>query len=310
MPVLRDLLLLMSTNSVVRNFVVGFPLSRRVTRRFVAGETLEEAIQVVKKLNARGLEVTFDHLGEAVNAEAAARAAKDEYLQALDAIATSQVRSQVSVKLTQMGLDLNPDLCLDNMRQILSKAKAIGTLVTVDMEDSQHTQATLNVFKTLREEFDNVGAVIQAYLYRSEGDMLALRDLSANVRLCKGAYKEPPEVAFPQKKDVDANMIKLAKIFMDSNGKPNGAYLDLATHDEKLIDWAKAYTTEHKVDRKRFEFQMLYGIRPDLQRRIAAEGYTMRVYVPYGTHWYPYFMRRLAERPANVIFLVSNLFKN
>ncbi len=310
MPVLRDLLLLMSTNSVVRNFVVGFPLSRRVTRRFVAGETLEEAIQVVRKLNAQGLEVTFDHLGEAVNTEPEARAAKYEYLQALDAIAASQVRSQVSVKLTQMGLDLNPDVCLDNMRQILSKAKAIGTLVTVDMEDSKHTQPTLNVFKTLREEFDNVGAVIQAYLYRSEGDMVALRDLHANVRLCKGAYKEPPAVAFPQKKDVDANMVKLAKIFLDSNGQPNGAYLDLATHDEKIIDWAKAYTTEHKVDRKRFEFQMLYGIRPDLQRRIAADGYTMRVYVPYGAHWYPYFMRRLAERPANVIFLVSNLFKS
>ncbi len=310
MPVLRDLLLLMSTNSVVRNFVVGFPLSRRVTRRFVAGETLEEAIQVVKKLNARGLEVTFDHLGEAVNTQAEARTAKDEYLQALDAIAANQVRSQVSVKLTQMGLDLNPDLCLDNMRQILSKAKAVGTLVTVDMEDSKHTQATLNVFKTLREEFDNVGAVIQAYLYRSEGDMLALRDLHSNVRLCKGAYKEPPAVAFPQKKDVDANMIKLAKIFLDANGKSNGAYLDLATHDEKLIDWAKAYSTEHGIDRKRFEFQMLYGIRSDLQRRLAAEGYTMRVYVPYGTHWYPYFMRRLAERPANTIFLVSNLFKN
>ncbi len=310
MPVLRDLLLLMSTNSVVRNFVVGFPLSRRVSRRFVAGETLEEAIQLVKKLNARGMEVTFDHLGEAVEAEAEARVAKDEYLQALDAIAASQVRSQVSVKLTQMGLDLNPDLCLDNMRQILSRAKAVGTLVTIDMEDSKHTQATLNVFKTLREEFDNVGAVIQAYLYRSEGDMIALRDLHSNVRLCKGAYKEPPEVAFPQKKDVDANMIKLARIFLDSNGKGHGAYLDLATHDEKLIDWAKAYTTEHKVDRKRFEFQMLYGIRPDLQRRIAAEGYTMRVYVPYGTHWYPYFMRRLAERPANVVFLMSNLFKN
>ncbi len=309
MPVLRDLFLMMSTNKVVRAFVVGFPLSRRVTRRFVAGETLNEAIELVRRLNQRGLQVTFDHLGESVMNESEARAAKNEYLRALDAIASSKVSSEVSVKLTQMGLDLSPDLCLDNMRQIVAKAKTIPTLVTIDMEDSNHTQPTLNIFKTLREEFDNVGTVIQAYLYRSEADMRALRDLGAAIRLCKGAYKEPPSVAFPEKKDVDANMLKLAQVFLEPNGASHGAYLALATHDEKIINWAKAYTTEHRVDRRRFEFQMLYGIRPDLQRRLAAEGYTMRVYVPYGTYWYPYFMRRLAERPANTIFLVSNLFK-
>jgi len=242
-----------------------------------------------------------------VTQESEARKARDEYLRALDAIAVSKVNSQVSVKLTQVGLDLSPDLCLDNLRQVVTRAKAIGTLVTIDMEDSQHTQITLNAFKTLREEFDNVGAVIQAYLYRSEEDMRALRELGASVRLCKGAYKEPPSVAFPQKKDVDANMIKLAQIFLDA--ELNGAYLAMATHDEKLINWTKEYTTTHKIGRKRFEFQMLYGIRSDLQRQLAAEGYTMRVYVPYGTHWYPYFMRRLAERPANVIFLMSNLFR-
>jgi proline dehydrogenase len=196
------------------------------------------------------------------------------------------------------------------MRQILTRAREIGTLVTIDMEDSQHTQATLNIFKTLREEFENVGCVIQAYLYRSEEDVKALIDMRATVRLCKGAYKEPPSVAFPEKKDVDANMVKLSEMFLQHNGKSNGAYLQLATHDEKIIHWAEEYATQHDVDRNRFEFQMLYGIRPDLQRRLAAEGYTMRVYVPYGTHWYPYFIRRLAERPANVIFLVSNLFKS
>jgi proline dehydrogenase len=307
MPLLRDAFLLMSTNALVRKFVVGFSLSRRVSRRFVAGETLEEAIGVVKKLNQQNLQVTFDHLGESVTQELEARKARDEYLRALDAIAASKVNSQVSVKLTQVGLDLSPDLCLDNLRQIVTRAKAIGTLVTIDMEDSQQTQITLNVFKTLREEFDNVGAVIQAYLYRSEEDMRALRELGASVRLCKGAYKEPPSVAFPQKKDVDANMIKLAQIFLDA--ELNGAYLAMATHDEKLINWTKEYTATHKIGRKRFEFQMLYGIRSDLQRQLAAEGYTMRVYVPYGTHWYPYFMRRLAERPANVIFLMSNLFR-
>ncbi len=310
MPLLRDAFLAMSTNSLVRRFVVGFPLSRRVTRRFVAGETLEEAIALVKKLNAEGLSVTFDVLGEAVTKESEARSAKDEYLRALDAIATSKVSSEVSVKLSQMGLDISPDLCLDNMRQIVRKAKSIPTLVTIDMEDSKHTQATLNIFKTLREEFDNVGTVIQAYLYRSEEDMKMLYAMGASIRLCKGAYKEPAEVAFPQKKDVDANYLKLEQIFLQPDGKPTGAYLAVATHDEKIINWSKQYTTEHKIDRKRFEFQMLFGIRNDLQRRLAADGYTMRVYVPYGSHWYPYFMRRLAERPANVIFLVSNLFKS
>jgi proline dehydrogenase len=309
MPILRDVFLALSTSSLLRDFVVNFPLSRRVSRRFVAGETLDEAIQVVKKLNAQGLAVTFDQLGESVTQESEARAAKDGYLRALDAIAAHQVSSQVSVKLTQIGLDISPDLCLDNLRQILRRAKENNTFVTIDMEDSQHTQVTLNVFKTLREEFDNVGIVIQSYLYRSEQDMKTLCTIGANVRLCKGAYKEPAAVAFPAKKDVDASYLKLAQIFFDSNGSPTSAYLDLATHDEKIIDWAKEYSTTHNVDRKRFEFQMLYGIRSDLQRQLVAEGYTMRVYVPYGTHWYPYFMRRLAERPANVIFLVSNLFK-
>ena len=309
MSILRDLFLAMSTNALMRRFVVGFPLSRRVSRRFVAGETVDEAIQVVKKLRGQGIDVTFDQLGESVTNEAEARAAKDGYLRALDAIATNKVTSQVSVKLTQMGLDLNPDLGLDNMRQILRRAKEVGTLVTIDMEDSQHTQFTLNVFKTLREEFDNVGIVLQSYLYRSEEDFRVLMTLGANIRLCKGAYKEPAAVAFPRKKDVDANYIKLAQLFFDSNGATHRAYLDLATHDEKIIAWAKEYVTARNVDRKRFEFQMLYGIRSDLQRKIVAEGYTMRVYVPCGTHWYPYFMRRLAERPANAIFLISNLFR-
>jgi proline dehydrogenase len=309
MPVLRDVFLALSTNSLVRNLIVGFPLSRRVSRRFVAGETLTEAIQVAKKLNQQNLKVALDVLGESVTQESEARAAKDEYLRALDAIAASQVSSYVSVKLTQMGLDINPDLCLDNMRQIVGKARAVHTFTRIDMEDSKHTQATLNIYKTLREEFDNVGAVIQSYLYRSEADMQAIFAMGGNVRLCKGAYKEPPTVAFPEKKDVDANFLKLAQIFLQPNGKTNGAYLALATHDEKIIDWAKEYTTAHGIDRGRFEFQMLYGIRPDLQRELAAEGYTMRVYVPYGPYWYPYLMRRLAERPANVIFLLSNLFK-
>jgi len=309
MPVLRDVFLLMSTNALMRKFVVGFPLSRRVSRRFVAGETLEEAIRIVKKLNQQCLQVTLDQLGESVTKENEACEAKDGYLCALDAIAANKVASHVSVKLTQMGLDLSTDLCLDNMRQIVSKAKAIGTFTRIDMEDSKRTQATLNIYKTLHEEFDNVGVVIQAYLYRTEADMQALLAMGANVRLCKGAYKEPATVAFPKKKAVDANMIKMAQMFLQPSDKQNGGYLALATHDEKIINWAKEYVAVNKVEHSRFEFQMLYGVRSDLQRKLAAEGYTVRVYVPYGTYWYPYLMRRLAERPANVFFLVSNLFK-
>lgn len=309
MPVLRDFFLAMSTNAAMREFVVHFPLSRRMSRRFVAGETLDEAIEVVRKLNRQGVQVTFDLLGESVTNPAEAREAKDSYLEALGAIAANQVSSHVSVKLTQMGLDLSTDVCLDNMRQIVAKAKEIGTFVRIDMEDSHHTQATLNVYKTLREEFENVGVVIQAYLYRSDADMQALRDMGGNVRLCKGAYKEPPSVAFPEKKDVDANMLKLARIFLDANGNGHRPYLALATHDEKIIQWAKGYVAEHHIDKSHFEFQMLYGIRSDLQRQLAAEGYTMRAYVPYGSHWYPYYMRRLAERPANTIFLLSNIFR-
>lgn len=310
MPVLRDLLLAMSTNAAMRNLVTRFILSRRISRRFVAGETLDEAIAVVRRLNAQGLQVTFDQLGENVTKESEARQAKDGYLRALDAIKSNQVSSHVSVKLSQMGLDLSRDLCLDNMRQIVAKAKEVGTFVRIDMEDSGHTQATLNIYKTLREEFENVGVVIQAYLYRSEEDIKALRAMGANIRLCKGAYKEPPDIAFPEKKDVDTNIRKLCELFIGPNGKDTGTYLALATHDESLINWAKAYLAQHAIPRSHYEVQMLYGIRPDLQRRLAAEGYTMRVYVPYGTHWYPYFMRRLAERPANVIFMVSNLFKS
>jgi proline dehydrogenase len=309
MALLRDVFLAMSTNSLVHKAVVGFTLSRRVTRRFVAGEKLEEAIQAIRKLNQQNLQVTLDVLGESVTQESEARAAKDEYLRALNAIAAGKVNSHVSVKLTQMGLALDPDLALDNVRQIVGKAKEIGSFTRIDMEDATRTQATLNIYKTLREEFDNLGVVIQAYLYRSEADMRALLEMGANVRLCKGAYKESPTVAFPSKRDVDANYVKLAEAYLGGNGHHDGAFLALATHDEKIIGWAEDYAKAHGIAKGRFEFQMLYGIRNDLQRKLAAEGYTMRVYVPYGSHWYPYFMRRLAERPANVVFLVSNLFR-
>lgn len=312
MPLLRDAFLKLSTNPAARGAVIGFPPSRKVTRRFVAGEALDDAIRAVNKLNSEGLLATLDHLGESVANADDARRAKDDYLVALDAIQQNNLQSHVSVKLTHMGLDLDPELCLDNMRQIAGKAQAIGTKTRIDMEDSARTQITLNLFKTLREEYDNVGIVIQAYLFRSEADMRELYAMGARVRLCKGAYKEPPDISFAAKKDTDANYLKLTEIFLaNADAKTNGAthHLALATHDAKIIDWAKRYVKEHNVPYDRFEFQMLYGIRSDLQRQLVQEGYTMRVYVPYGSQWYPYFMRRLAERPANVVFLMSNLFK-
>jgi proline dehydrogenase len=309
MPIARNVFLAMSTNTGVRKAVVGFPLSRTVSRRFVAGETLDEAIGVVRRLNAQNLRVTLDVLGESVTGASEARAAKDEYLKSLNAIAANGVKSNVSVKLTQMGLKVDTDLCLDNMRQIVQKAKDIGAFTRIDMEDSQCTAATLNIYRALHEGFDNVGIVTQAYLYRTEADMQALHSMGGNVRLCKGAYKEPPDVAFPQKRDVDTNYVKLAQEYLQPNGHSKGAYLALATHDEKIIDWAKNLVAEKGIDRDRFEFQMLYGIRSKLQLQLASEGYGVRIYVPYGSHWYPYFMRRLAERPANVVFLASNLFR-
>jgi proline dehydrogenase len=304
----RDFFLALSKNQTLRDFIVWFPLSRRVARRFVAGDTLDDALRVVKMLNQQGLVVTLDCLGESVTNEAEARAAKDEYLHALEGIRAEKVASHVSVKLTQMGLDLREDLCLDNMREIVAKAKAIGSFARIDMEDSAHTQPTLDVYRHLREEFDNVGIVIQSYLHRSEADIRALAQMGANVRLCKGAYKEPPSVAFPQKKDVDANFQKLVQTFFESDSKA-GAHLAVATHDEKMINFAKQYVAAHQIDRRAFEFQMLYGIRGDLQRQLAREGYTMRIYVPYGTHWYPYTMRRMAERPANAIFVIRNILR-
>lgn len=328
MPVMRDAFLALSTNRIAHKVVIGFPLSRKLTRRFVAGETLEEAVAVIRRVNAKGMGAVFDFLGEAVTSVDESRHARDEYLRILDAIATHKLDAYTSMKPTQMGLVISRDVCLENISTIAHRAREVGTSIRVEMEDSSFTQATLDLFKELHAEFSNVGVVIQSCLYRSEADMRNLYQMGANIRLVKGAYKEPPSVAFPKKKDVDANYLKLAEIFLggqaDTAGAGEGdatmgaasnndaardAFLALATHDEKIIAWAKDFIRAHNVSHTHFEFEMLYGIRTELQRQLHAEGYRMRVYVPYGGHWYPYFMRRLAERPANVIFLISNLFK-
>ncbi len=290
---------------------MAMPFARRMARRFVAGESLDDAIRTVQALNQKGLLVSLDHLGENVHNEADASRATQDYLDLLDRIAASGVKANVSLKLTQLGLDVGEAICINNMRRILQKAKGNNNFVRIDMENSAYTERTLKTFRTLREDyaFTNVGVVIQAYLYRSEQDVQKLAQEGANIRLCKGAYKEPPDVAFPVKADVDANYVKLMRIYLDDSARAKGAYIGVATHDDKMIDATKEFVATMHIGKDEFEFQMLYGIRPQAQAQLAAEGYKMRVYVPYGTEWYPYFMRRLAERPANVWFLARNLFR-
>lgn len=306
----------MATVPRTRALVLGLAqqpwLSRTITRhgmrlgarRFVAGETLDQALAVVAGLNEACIEATLDYLGESVQDAGQARAAADVYLQMVDEIAGRGLASHVSLKASQLGLDLDPNLALELVGRVVERAQQRGTFVRIDMEDSSRTQATLDLFRALRRRYENVGIVIQAALRRSEKDLEELARLGANVRLCKGAYLEPPEVAFPRKEDVDANYEKLLRGYMAS-----GNYLAVATHDDRMIAAAKRAARELGLSRDRFEFQMLYGIRPQAQRRLAAEGYRVRVYVPYGTEWYPYFTRRLAERPANVLFLLANLFR-
>ena len=306
---MRSLLLWLSRNKPVRGWFTSRGLVRRAARRFVAGDTIEAAIQAIHNLNALGATATLDHLGENVEtAEDAARATED-YLKALDAIGVSGMPSHVSVKLTALGLDLGSELCRTNMARILAKAKAIGTLVTIDMESTEYTDRTLAIFRDLRREFSNVGSVIQAYLYRSEADITALCKEGAHVRLCKGAYQESPVHAFPKKADVDANYVRLMKMLLSPEARANKTFGAIATHDIKMIDATRQYAQEQRVPRDEFEFQMLHGIRRDLQKELAADGYGLRVYVPYGTEWYPYYVRRLAERPANVWFIASNFFQ-
>jgi proline dehydrogenase len=306
---LRSLFLYLSHAGWARNIVTHLGLARRAARRFVAGETLAEAVAATRDLNQKGLLVSLDHLGESVHSEAHAVRATDEYVELLEAIHAHQLKSaSASVKLTQLGLDIREDLCLDNMRRILSKAKAVGADVTIDMEGSPYTERTLSIFRQLHQEFDNVGTVIQAYLYRSEADMQQLAETGARVRLCKGAYKEPPEIAFPHKADVDANYIKLMQHYLLPGCRHNGAYLEAATHDPKMIEATLQNAKAQGTQPNEFEFQMLYGIRSATQLDLAQKGYQVRVYVPYGTEWYPYFMRRLAERPANIWFILKNLF--
>ena len=263
-----------------------------------------DASEAVRELNRKKIAASFDHLGESIASEPETRQEVKEYLRVLTAIEENSLESNVSVKLTQLGLDISRDLCFENTRTIVMSAAARNSFVRIDMEDSTKTDGTLDVFRRLRSEFDNVGIVIQSYLHRSENDVDELLKLGARIRLCKGAYDEPSSVAFSEKSDTDENYVRLMKKLLAS-----GIYHGIATHDERMITATKRFASEQEISPEAFEFQMLFGVRRDLQEKLVYEGYRMRVYVPYGRHWYPYFMRRLAERPANLWFVAKNILK-
>lgn len=279
-------------------------MARGLSARFVAGEDLDAALAVSRKLNGEGIAVTLDHLGESVTSLEEAAQARDVYLRTEQALIDAGIRGNVSLKLTQFGLDLSPEACLDNVGMLVRHAAEMHNFVRVDMESSEYVDRTLHLVKELHGRHGAVGTVIQAYLYRSRKDIEMLNAEGIRVRLCKGAYLEPHAVAFPEKQDVDRNYVELMKLLLDSGTAPA-----IATHDEKMIAATKAYAAERRLARDAFEFQMLYGIRRDLQRQLVAEGYRLRLYVPFGKAWYPYYMRRLAERPANVLFIMRNLFR-
>jgi proline dehydrogenase len=299
---LRHFFLFLSTRKGLRRWMETSPLSKKFTSRFVAGETLDDAVGVVESLEREKIRSTLDHLGENVTSVEEAAASRDAYLAALARIAN--LSATVSLKLTQFGLDLDQEVCFENVRQLAAEAKRRSSRVEIDMESSEYTDRTLAIAARIAREFPGTRSVIQAYLLRSAADIERMNQLAIPVRLCKGAYDEPPSVAFAQKRDVDRNYVTLMKTLLD-----HGAYPAIATHDEAIVGEAFRYARERKITPDRFEFQMLYGIRRDLQRRVVDLGYTLRLYVPYGTAWYPYFMRRLAERPANILFLLRNLFR-
>jgi len=308
MPVLRSAFIALSKNRALRRFCEHSRFGRKMSSRFVAGLEIGDALRVAEAVNRQGMLVTLDSLGESVSSEVEAHRAADIYHQLLDAIGAHKLNANISVKLTQMGLELSPSLAETIAVSLAGHAKSVGSFLRIDMEDSSLTQVTLEIVRRLHarpELSDSIGVVIQAYLYRSQSDIEQLVADGIRVRLCKGAYNEPPEVAFPAKADVDKNYLELTKILLESP-----IYHGLATHDEAMIAAAKTFARERGIEPGHFEFQMLYGVRRDLQRSLVREGYNVRVYVPFGREWYPYFMRRLAERPANVVFLAKNFFRS
>jgi proline dehydrogenase len=306
---LRSTFIALSTNKPLRRFSESSSVGRKLSGRFVAGMTIDEVVRAAETLASHGIGSTLDALGENVYSPAEAQKSAETYHRMLDAIHTRKIPdSNVSLKLTQMGMDVDPALAEDIVAKLTAHAASIDSFVRVDMEGSPYTQATIDMVRRIHALPGNkgrVGTVIQAYLYRSEDDIRQLVSEGIRIRLCKGAYKEPASLAFPEKKDVDANYVKLMQQLITS-----GVFHGLATHDETIIGQAKHFVESNNIPRDSFEFQMLYGIRRDLQEQLVKEGYRMRVYIPFGPEWYPYFMRRLAERPANAIFIAKQFFRN
>ncbi len=318
---LRTFLIYLSQAGWAQRMVTGWSFAWNVASRFIAGESTEDALEVVRKLNVQGINATLDHLGEHTSTAEEAAESTNEILDILDAIEESGVRSGVSIKLTQIGMGLDATICRQNLRRILERAKEYKNFVRIDIEDTPYTDMTIAAYYEMLESGitpKTVGMAVQSYLYRAEEDTKQMLKEGITFRLIKGAYKEPPELAYPKKADVDANFDLLTKILMDAALEQKSKISKdgrtppipaIATHDEKRIEFAKQYAQKINLDKQAFEFQMLHGIRRDLQDQLAAEGYLVRVYVPFGTQWYPYFMRRLAERPANLWFFISNFFK-
>lgn len=317
----KAILIYLSQASWARKVITGWNFSRRAASRFISGDTIEEAIDTTKTLNQAGLYATLDHLGEHVGDPDSAKESARAYFPLLDRIDQLNAKAGISLKLTQLGLLIDYKLCLDHLREILKHAHERSNFVRIDIEDSPVIDRTMKIYADTRAMgFDNVGMAIQSYLYRSEEDTLALLEQGCRIRLVKGAYKEPPELAYPRKRDVDQNFDHLARIMIDhtlaagaepiSESGKTPPVVAIATHDEARIKYAKEYAAQVSYPKRALEFQMLYGIRTDLQRELAAEGFPVRVYVPYGLEWYPYYVRRLAERPANLWFFLSNLFRS
>jgi proline dehydrogenase len=301
---LKESLLYLARQERIRQFVITNPAARGVARRFVAGETLDDAIDATRPLNARRIAVSLDHLGENVADAREANATADEYITTLKRISAEGVEANISIKLTALGLDIDMARCQSNLERVVCEAHKRDIFVRVDMEGSDYTERTLDLVLAAHARYPNVGTVVQTMLYRTPSDVETLIEHSVRMRLVKGAYMEPPTVAFPKKVDVDEQYLRLMYRLLE-----RGVYPALATHDEKLIAAAKRYAEEKQIPRARFEFQMLYGIRRDLQERLANDGYNVRTYVPYGSQWYPYLTRRMAERPANLMFIVSNTLR-
>lgn len=301
---LKGILLFLSRQKAIQSFMVNFGVTRRVVNRFVSGEKLDDGLAAVKKVNSEGAIATLDHLGEEVSEAQEAISAANVYLDALDQIADDGVDTNVSAKPTQLGLKIDKELCQQNFAGMIETAKKHDNFVRMDMEGSDCTQDTLDVFFNLRKKHDNVGIVIQSYLYRSDDDVDEVLKLGGRIRLCKGAYKEPKEIAFPRIEQVDESFVKLMEKMLKS-----GIYHGIATHDERLIEKTKKFAQENDIPKESFEFQLLYGIRTELRHQLVKEGYKVRVYIPFGRQWYPYFMRRLAERPANLVFFIKNFLR-